>query len=220
MSKTLWKDEKILLIAVISAFILLCIAEAKLPVFSFLQGTWFEVVLTSGGFKNIFTGLIVSFIAAYIFYIFIDVLPRYKKHRDTTIVLNALMCSILDSYNRCRVFGHETALPYVDTSVFAEDWLEDTREKLKQSQSTYLPLLFAMQTAHTRQDAFHHSLVLASGISPKHSMQWLVIIDKVRLLAENYGNNPDVPMEQTRLVDSDSDENPVKVFRVHLTSGF
>ncbi|WGK83189.1 hypothetical protein PYE51_17665 [Vibrio aestuarianus] len=216
MKTIIWKEEQGLLVGVVAAFVMLCFVEARLPVVTMLQGTAIETLLVSDDLKNIFSGLLVSIIAAYVFYIFIDVVPRFRKHRDTMMVLNALLCSILDSYNRCRVFGHETALPYVDTSALSETWLADNREKLKQSQSLYLPLLLAMQTAHTRQESFQHSLILASSLSPKHAMQWLVILDKVRLFAESYGENPEVPMGLTQLVDSDSDDNPVKDFKSTL----
>ncbi|MHA7229430.1 hypothetical protein ACVT98_09420 [Vibrio campbellii] len=213
MNKNIWKDEMPLLYLVVGAFFLLCFVEAQLPVFSPLQGTWVEAVLTSEGLKNIASGILISIIAAYAFYIFIDFLPRRRKHRDTMIVLDALICSILDSYNRSKIFGHQTTLPYVDTSLLTEPWLANHSDKLKRRESTYKALLCAMQTAHTRREAFNHSLILASQLSPKHSMQWLVILDKVRLLAENFGKNPEVSVNLVRFVDCESELNPVKSYK-------
>ncbi|HLR17266.1 MAG TPA: hypothetical protein VK099_05275 [Alcanivoracaceae bacterium] len=73
-----------------------------------------------------------------------------------------------------------------------------------------------MQTADSRLEDFRHALPLAVSLSPKHAMQWLVIIDKVRLLAENYALQPEVSEEQFHLVDTDSDDNPLKLYKSDL----
>lgn len=147
---------------------------------------------------------------------FIDFIPRSRKEKETMLVLNSLIASILDSYNRCRIFGHETALPYVDKSVLEKDWLDKNLTVFKNQNSKYLPLIFAMQTSHTRIDDFRHVLPLAVTLSPEHTMQWLVIIDKVRLLAENYGDNPKVPIDKQHLIDTDSKDSPVYEYKSTL----
>jgi len=56
-------------------------------------------------------------------------------------------------------------------------------------------------------------LPLAASLSPEDAMQWLIIIDKVRLLSENYDSQPEVPEDQLHLVDTDSDENPLRLYK-------
>ena len=214
----LLKDHKEvpLLISTIVAFVLLCLIEIRFPIFSIFIDSPFEALLTADGTKNILSGLLIGLISAYIFYVFIDFVPRKRKEREIMIVLNSLIAATLDSYKRCRIFGHETALPNVDKSVLDKNWLEETQVTFKGNNSKYLPLLFAMQTSYTRLEDFRHVLPLAVSLSPNHTMQWLVLIDKVRLLAENYGDNPEVPIDKQHLVDKNTEENPILEYKSTL----
>ncbi len=47
-------------------------------------------------------------------------------------------------------------------------------------------------------------------------MQWLVIIDKVRLLADNFGQGPSVPEDKIHLINKNTDENPAKEYKSTL----
>jgi hypothetical protein len=208
--------ERPLLISTLIAFVLLCLVEIRFPVCSIFIGTPIEGLLTADGTKSILSGLLIGLISAYIFYVFIDFIPRTRKERETMVVLNSLIAATLDSYSRCRMFGHETALPHVDKSVLEKDWLENTQVAFKHNKSKYLSLLFAMQTSYTRLEDFRHVLPLAVSLSPKHTMQWLVIIDKIRLLAENYGGNPEVPIEKQHLIDKSTEDNPILEFKSTL----
>ena len=129
--------ERPLLILTFFSFILLCLVEIRFPVFSIFIDSPMESVLTADGTKSIFSGLLIGLISAYIFYVFIDFLPRTRKERETLEVLNSLIAATLDSYNRCRIFGHETALPHVDKSVLQKDWLEDAQAIFKKNNSKY-----------------------------------------------------------------------------------
>ena len=208
--------ERPLLILMFVALVCLCLIEIRFPILSIFIDTPIEQLLTSEGAKNIISGLLIGLISAYVFYIFIDFIPRKRKEKETLLVLNALIAAILDAYNRCRVFGHETALPYVDKSVLEKEWLEETEVIFKSNNSKYLPLLLAMQTSYTRLEDFRHVLPLAVSLSPNHTMQWLVLIDKVRLLAENYGENPEVSKDKQHLIDKSTDENPILEYKSTL----
>lgn len=209
------KDRNLLILALF-AFILLCLVEAGFSLPKCLIGTSLGAFLTNNSFKGIVSGLSLSIVAAYIFYLFIDFLPRASTERDTRVVLDSLLAAILDAYARCRVFGHETAISHVDQSVLSESWLSKHRTLLKEQNVKFLPLKFALQTADSRLEDFRHALPLAVSLSPKDAMQWLIIIDKVRLLAENYGSQPEVKEEQLLLVDADSGENPLKLYKSDL----
>lgn len=208
--------ERNLLILALSAFTILCLVEANFSLFSFLVDTNVGSLLTNDSFKSIVSGLCLSLVAAYIFYLFIDFMPRATKEKDTRVVLDSLLAAILDAYSRCRVFGHETPISHVDKSVLREDWLCEHKTFLKNGEARFLPLKFALQTADSRLEDCRHALPLAVSLSPKDALQWLVIIDKVRLLAENYGSQPEVPKDQLHLVDTDSDDNPLKLYKADL----
>lgn len=57
---------------------------------------------------------------------------------------------------------------------------------------------------------------LAVDLSPEHAMQWLVITDKVKLLAENFGSAPAVMKEQQHKVDRHDEDNPVRLYKSKL----
>lgn len=214
----LWNDpkERNLLLLVIILFAVLCVIEGQYELVSCLNGTRIGGFLVSQSVKDISSGLIVSVLAAYFFYLFIDFIPRQRKEQSTKIVLDSLLASVLDAFNRCRVFGHETPISHVDKAVLNESWLNEQKANLKSGTSNFLPLKFAMQTAFTRLEDFRHALPLAVSLSPDMAMKWLVIIDKVRLFAESYGEQPEVPEDKILLIDTDSDENPLKLYKADL----
>lgn len=214
------RRERRLLMVATGAFLLLCLIEARLPLPEYLSGTVFESILLSGAVRTISTGVLVSLVAAYIFYLLIDYFPRSAKEAKSVFVLNSLLGAVLDSYDRCRVLGHETALPHVKRHVLEDDWLEQTIVDIKGQKAKFLPLKLAMQTAYTRLDDFRNALVLAVNLSPEHALQWLVIIDKMRLFAESYGEQPEVLENKIHLADSESDENPLRLYKGDLEFRF
>lgn len=218
----LWTDkkERNLLFLIIILFLLLCSIEVGFEIISCLSETWIGGFLTNQSVRNISENLIVGVLSAYFFYVFIDFLPRLKRERKAKFVLDSLLSSILDAFKRCRLFGHETAISHVDKTGLDIGWLRGQIADLKSQQTKFLPLKFAMQTAHTRLEDFRHVLPLAVTLSPERAMQWLVIIDKVRLLAESYGEQPDVPAENMHLIDTNHEENPLKIYKADLNFRF
>lgn len=186
------KEKKLLLLACIF-FVILCIVEVRLPLIPALHGTTIGILLKADATQSITSDLIVGILSAYFFYLFIDFLPRVRRESKTTEVLNSLIASVLDAYKRCRIFGHETALSHVDKSVLSKVWLDEQVAILKENKSDFLSLKFSMQTAYTRIEDFRHALPLAVNLSPEHAMRWLIMVDKIRLLSENYGKQPPIP---------------------------
>lgn len=211
------KKERAILLVVVLLFLFLCLIEARFEVIECLKGTLAERFLTQKSVAAVSSSILSSILAAYVFYLLIDFLPRLRREQSTKAVLNSLISSVLDAYSQCRVFGHETAISHVDSSLLRKAWLEQQRAVLAARNAKFLPLKFAMQTAHTRVEDFRHSLPLAVSLSPDVAMQWLVITDKVRLFAELYGDQPEVPEGMAHLIDTDSDENPLKLYKGDLS---
>ncbi|MCQ3008546.1 hypothetical protein NLO93_26615, partial [Pseudomonas savastanoi] len=88
-----------------------------------------------------------------------------------------------------RVFGHETPITSIDVSILALHSLNAHKSSVV-TNAQILKLKFAMETAHSRYPDFQHCLTLAASISPDHALDWLVLTDKVRLLADQYGSWP------------------------------
>ena len=213
------RERKLLLFAAL-CFLLLIVVEARLPLLDFLSGTPLGAVLTNNALARIASSLFVGIIAAYLFYLLVDYYPRKENEGKSLQLLNKLVASVLDTYNGHNIFGHEVALPFVQTTFLELDWLNKTIEEVRADKPTYLQLLVSMQTAHSRLEDFRNSLVLAANICPKHAMQWLVLIDKLKLFAELYDKRIYVPQEKIGLVDSESECNPVLTYKRDLKFRF
>jgi len=203
-----------------AAFFLLCLIEIRLPLPAFLVGTVLEPFFTSTATRNISTGILIGFVAAYTFYLLIDYFPRAAKESKSISVLNLLIAAVLDSYDRCRIFGHETALPHVRKQVLEDEWLEQAIVDIVNRNAKFLPLKLAMQTAHTRLEDFRNALPLAVNLSPEHALQWLVLIDKIRLFAESYEEQPQVTENKIHSIDAETDENPLSLYKDDLRFRF
>ncbi|MDK7585606.1 hypothetical protein QP575_07240 [Alcaligenes faecalis subsp. phenolicus] len=180
------RQDRILLVAAISAFLLLCLVNLRLPVLPLLDNTVVAPFLRSDVTAATTGNLLVGLISAYIFYLVIDLIPQNRRYQSTLRVLNLLVVSIVDAYERASIFAHETPINSLDPTVLKESSLKKHAENVKQPSTNFLKLKFAMETAHSRYPDFQHSLTLAASLSPEHTLKWLVLCDKVRLLADVY----------------------------------
>lgn len=209
-------SERPLLILSCISVALLIISGARFPLNAKLNETTLGLILTSPAYIAIFENLLIGFLTAYMFYLLNSYFPKQKQKNDNLKLLNSCIASILDSYKRTRIWGHETALPYVNTECLNTDWLKQQIAELKKSQTNVLKLKFALDTAYTRESDFKNLLQIASSISPQHAEKWLVLIDKVRLLSENYGQQPELPEEQMHLALTRDIKSPLYVFHKDL----
>ena len=192
------------------------LSAPRFTLISSLEGTFIGYLLTSEKYVAIFENLLVSFLAAYVFYIINSYLPRQRQRSDSLKLLNSCVASIIDSYKRKRIFGHETALPYVNTECLDPEWLNVQISELKKNKTDALKLKFALDTAYTRESDFKNLLQVALILSPKHAEKWLILTDKVRLLSENYGSQPHATDEQMNLVRMRSKDSPMHDYHATL----
>lgn len=194
----IWRDtkERWLLAGAVLAFVLVCLINIKLPLLPALKNYHLAGVLGSEATANVASDLLIGLISAYMFYLVIDLLPRNRKDKDTLKILNLLVASVVDAYERTRIFGHETPITSIDTSTLDTARLNNHVEAIKKPGIEFLKLKFAMDTAHSRYSDFQHTLGLAANLSPEHALKWLVLSDKMRLLAEVYGTQPNNPFDE------------------------
>jgi hypothetical protein len=185
MNMSAWQSlqERILLGAAASALALVFLVNLRLPLPTIFDSTVIAQFLCSDVTVTIASDLLIGFISAYIFYVVIDLIPRHRKEQSILRVLNLLVASIVEAY---EVYGHETAITSIDLSVLKESRLNKHLEDFGHPQVDILKLKFAMETAHSRYPDFQHSLGLAAALSPEIALKWLVLSDKVRLLADVY----------------------------------
>ncbi|WP_417616995.1 hypothetical protein [Oceanisphaera sp.] len=210
------KNERVLLVLCCFSIAILIISGARLPLISELEGTMLGSFLTSITYISVFENILIGYLAAYVFYLLNSYFPRKKLREDNLKLLNSCVASILDSYKRTRVYGHETALPYVNTECLDQEWLRHQVSELKKAKTDALKLKFTLDTAHTRENDFRNLLQIASSISPEHAEKWLVLTDKVRLLSDNYGEQPKATDEEMHLVRMRSKESPMHYYHLDL----
>lgn len=191
----IWREarERWLLAAVIAAFALVCLVNLRLPLWKVLEGGVTASFLRADATISVTSDLLVGLISAYIFYVIIELLPSHRKKNETFRVLNLLVASVVDAFDRTRLFGHETPINSVDLNVLKLTRLKSNIAILG-ALPDFLRLKFAMETAHSRYQDFQHALSLAIGLSPEYALDWLVLTDKVRLLAQEYETQPVSPI--------------------------
>lgn len=182
-----WREtrEKWLLGAALLILALIVLINLKLDLWPILEGGKVAAFLRADATSTVTSDLLVGLFSAYIFYVIVELVPRYRKEDNTLKPLNMLVASIIDAYERTRVFGHETPITSIDLGLLSLENLKARKSEVVTS-THLLKLKFAMETAHSRYPDLQHSLSLAASVSPEHALDWLVLTDKVRLLAENY----------------------------------
>jgi hypothetical protein len=216
----IWKDkaEKNLLLLVVGISILLVLVQIRLPLACFLNNTVVGNVLTANATQATISDLLTGLVSAYIFYIFIDYIPRHRKEQKLKNALNTIVASVLNAYQQARIFGHECEITHYSNEVLTPAWLTHNKNQLKENKARYVQMKCALETAHSRIEDFRHSLPMAVNLSPEHAIKWLVITDKLRLLFELYPEVPtNMPNEKIHLIDLNTEENPIFNFKSSLS---
>ena len=178
------KYNKIFYIIFILSFVIFCIG-------------FIYVDLNSKSFIFIsnLTGGIVS---ACILYIFIEIIPSNKKRKDTLEVLNKTICSILEAYFKPNMFQHEKSIKYVSLDfINSVEKIKEAQNDIRTFNVNYLQLKYPIETANSRYNDFQNLLILVNNISPNHSLLWLDLIEKIRLMSEEYNKfieNPNMEL--------------------------
>ncbi|EGH04482.1 hypothetical protein AO286_22710 [Pseudomonas syringae] len=101
--------------------ICLCAIKVKFPTTDYMLAEWPRAVLflQSKAFEDIVGDLLTGLIAAYFFYVVIEVIPRLRKEKQTMDVLNRLVAS----YAKTHWFGHKMAINQVNLDLLTLDSL-------------------------------------------------------------------------------------------------
>lgn len=185
--KILKKPIELLLLGLaLLALVLLVLVEIRFTLPSRIESdSWVGIFLIKDATKNILSSISSGIFSAYLFYLFVDYLPKSRTEQKAIDTLNLVLASVLDAYFRNRTFGHETAIDQVDVSRLQLSVLQaEIAEFRRNSSIPILKLKHGMETADSRLPDFRSMIGLAISLSPDHAKQWLVLTDKIRLLAE------------------------------------
>ena len=193
-----FKDGKEQVLAGLAAgvLVLIVLINLKLPVWPMLKGGGAAEFLTSEATGSVASDLLVGLFSAYVFYLVVELFPTFRKNQDTLKSLNFLAAAVPDAYEVPSAFAHERAIDFVDLTVLER--LPSLLNKVVDAPLLY-DLKSAMEVGHSRYQYVQHALHMASSISPRHAVAWLVLTDKLRLLAEECESYPIGPFAENTM---------------------
>jgi hypothetical protein len=153
-------------------------------------------MLQSKPFEDIVGDLLTGLIAAYFFYVLIDLVPRLKREKSALHTLNLIIASVIDAFENERTFGHEDLISLNDVGVLDAANLKAHREHLNSlvekgfSLSDYYKLRCGLACMDSRIHEFRAVLALATTLSPEHVLQWLQLTDRARLFHDQFNGQP------------------------------
>lgn len=173
------------------AFALLLVVKIKFDVPETMKD-WPRLIaaLRSDAFEDIVGDLLTGLIAAYFFYLLIDLWPRYKNEQKAMGILNLLIASVIQAYEKKHFFAHAMSITQADVKLLTKERIDVFLEEVKEKPD-YAKLKCALFTAHSRFADFQQTLAIAAALGSDRALQWLVITDKVRLFVDEYEKHPE-----------------------------
>lgn len=186
---TFIQDYKIHLGAMIS-FLLLLLVKIKIQPPPEMA-TWPVVdFFASQNFEDITSNILSSIVAAYIFYVFIELIPARRKLREVKLILENLLASIVLSYEN-KLGSYSSAALYEHRLDCLEKEYLDRVISLAQDEADYRSLYSTALHANSILNALEEGTVMAASISPRCSMSWIKITAKARDLANMIKERPE-----------------------------
>jgi uncharacterized membrane protein len=145
--------------------------------------TWVEF-FQSKAFEDIVGDMLTGLVAAYIFYIFIDWMPRVNAERKARKLLNSLVAGHVDSFQRAEIFGHSRSL--AEFKALRVEDIEHNIITLREETevASLLAISYMSKWSHQMMsDSLHVSLVL--GIP--QAQVWMELtsrVAKIKYLSE------------------------------------
>lgn len=192
ISKIIWHDENEIIILrwVLFSLISLIIVECQFPVWQCISGSWLTKLLTHDGTKLVAEALLSGLVSAYVFYVFVDLLPKVKKQDQIITLLNSLIGHLLNNYKSNSFagpllpllsLGHEKLVTLEGINELEHTLLAANREEFPLDSQAALQRVSIC--AKERLADFKLLLGMAASLSPEHARKWLVMISHVEQLA-------------------------------------
>lgn len=194
-----WRDswERKLCYGTLVVLALLLVVKIKLPTPDFMIKDWptWTAFFQAKSFEDIVGDLLTGIAAAYIFYIFIELFPRFHREKSALQTLNYILASIVDAYIHKR--GYEDLISLNDTALLEAasttqiiKHLSKIRSKKKFTSDEYFKLRMMLFCVHSRMNDFRSALPLATTLSPLHALHWLQLADRAQLIYDEYDRQP------------------------------
>lgn len=185
-----WWDkyrDRALLGASVVALVLLVLVKVKLDVPAFMKGsewkTWVEF-FQSKAFEDIVGDMLTGLVAAYIFYVFIDWMPRVNAERKARKLLNSLVSGHVESFQRAEIFGHSRSL-----AEFGDLRIEDIEANLQtlRGETEVASLLAISYMSRWSHQMMSDSLQVSLVLGIPQAQIWMELtsrVAKIKYLSE------------------------------------
>ncbi|WP_288842855.1 hypothetical protein [uncultured Deefgea sp.] len=187
------KQERILFCSAAIALALLVIAEVRVPVFWFVP-RFFAEFLEQDALRNIVSSISANIFAAYVFYIFIELIPRLKRRNETFLYLDMLLFVVLNAFNSKSLVGPTLPLSYafqmadyfnqgltLEFITTLENKLleQDEPHEIKWGNVSANCYDFVAEAANNRLVILDNATSMANELSLQHGLIWSDIVDKL-----------------------------------------
>jgi len=200
MATQLWEyihsraREKTLLGVAAFAFALLVIAEIRRPVPDTFTD-WLIAFLTHDALKSIISSVSASIVAAYVFYVFVDLLPTIKRRSETLQYLDTLLFVVLDEFHARSICGPtlplSVSIPVAQRykSGLTLEFVFTMENKLLElsrgnhSRDGLNPYEQIAEAVHAKLPIFGLAISMANGLSFHQGLIWTDITEYLRQIS-------------------------------------
>lgn len=164
-----------------------------------------KYILSHNALHSIVSSVSASIVAAYIFYIFIELLPRIKQRKETLGYLNNLLFVIFDAFNDRSLGGPKLPLSLMititerNTSGLTFEFIETLSSKLNEltgenyTGSGLNPYTQVAEAISARLPIVELATSMANGLSFSHGVLWSDIVCNLRQIGLEDVETP-IPM--------------------------
>lgn len=182
----------ILSIVFIVSLIVYFLVSLQFQILDVFYNTAIHEFLVSDGLRGFLLNISLSVMAACAFYLFMNLIPERKRVKNAEISLRKVASVVLHAYKESKRAGHEMSAKHTPDEM-NEKWILDQIKLLRKKdlgeqrkRELFLSLKFAVDAAYSQTSEMNAMISLAASISEKHALEWLNILTKLRLLAEEY----------------------------------
>lgn len=167
-----------------TVFALIVLINLKLEVWPVIKGGWLSGVLQADITGTVASDLLVGLFSAYVFYVFMELVPRNKREEESVAALNLLLNTISYKYTNADPFRRAVRSRDIDPTLLSSERLSSIIVELDSDKGKFDKLKHMAEEAARRLPDLLSSYNLAVGVSHEKGVLWMEIADATRSLCE------------------------------------
>ncbi|MFP3863129.1 hypothetical protein SHV42_09260 [Pseudomonas capeferrum] len=182
----IWKEtrERWMLFGALTSFVLVVLINLKFEVWSFLKGGKLSAILQADATGSVASDLFVGLCSAYVFYVFMELIPKYNREKESVAALNLLLNSIFYKYLKPDPFRRIVQSREIDPRLLSSEKINDLVNQLANDKGSLTNLRHMAEQASRRLPDLLSSFHLAANLSFEKGALWMEITDATRSLCE------------------------------------